>query len=223
MLGTSGFSGSGTELLQNPHFSNLVLIVCSIINATLHKNCRGIISWLVWVSIQSIPRPANTPFHTTGVADVSSSCPMQSEQDDHIPPPQTPVTSTPGVDGFIETRLQIISEEKIVSILMQSDSDALGPDELATMFPPLEGYELKVNEQQLPHILGAGGFGEVYLATECRLNRPVAIKILRAEFAADRHQVAQFFLEEASTSQLQHPGIPPVHAMGLWKGCPQLS
>jgi serine/threonine protein kinase len=53
--------------------------------------------------------------------------------------------------------------------------------------------------------IGTGGMGTVYRATHLGLERPVAVKIIRREFAADR-DVADRFLREARTmAKLRHP------------------
>jgi serine/threonine protein kinase len=53
--------------------------------------------------------------------------------------------------------------------------------------------------------IGTGGMGTVYLATHLGLERPVAVKIIKPEFAGDR-DVAERFLREARTmAKLRHP------------------
>lgn len=53
--------------------------------------------------------------------------------------------------------------------------------------------------------IGTGGMGTVYRATHLGLERPVAVKIIKQEFAADR-DVAERFLREARTmARLRHP------------------
>ena len=53
--------------------------------------------------------------------------------------------------------------------------------------------------------IGTGGMGTVYRATHLGLDRPVAVKIIKSEFAADR-DVADRFLREARTmAKLRHP------------------
>src|SRR5215213_5547280 len=53
--------------------------------------------------------------------------------------------------------------------------------------------------------IGTGGMGTVYLATHLDLERPVAVKIIRPEFAADA-DVSDRFLREARTmAKLRHP------------------
>ena len=55
--------------------------------------------------------------------------------------------------------------------------------------------------------LGAGGMGEVYRATDTRLSRDVAIKVLPEAFAADPDRLARFEREAKILASLNHPGI----------------
>jgi len=57
--------------------------------------------------------------------------------------------------------------------------------------------------------------GEVFLVTDQDLKRQVAMKILRSDTGQGREQRMYFVAEAQATSQLEHPGIPPVHDIGL--------
>ena len=62
--------------------------------------------------------------------------------------------------------------------------------------------------------LGAGGMGEVYLATDTRLDRRVALKILPQDFADDRRRMQRFALEAKVASTLNQPNIVTVFEFG---------
>ena len=62
--------------------------------------------------------------------------------------------------------------------------------------------------------IGTGGMGTVYLATHLGLERPVAVKIIRPEFAADA-DVSDRFLREARTmAKLRHPNAAMIFDAG---------
>lgn len=64
------------------------------------------------------------------------------------------------------------------------------------------------------HILekiGAGGMGEVYRATDSRLGRSVAVKILPEGIAADQMSTARFEREAQVLAALNHPNIATIH------------
>jgi serine/threonine protein kinase len=70
---------------------------------------------------------------------------------------------------------------------------------------------------QVLSALGAGGMGEVFLAHDTRLNRRVALKLLRAEdFDADR--LARFVQEARAASALTHPNVAVVYDIGECNG-----
>ncbi|HSF19224.1 MAG TPA: protein kinase [Vicinamibacteria bacterium] len=62
--------------------------------------------------------------------------------------------------------------------------------------------------------LGKGGMGEVYRATDTKLGRDVAIKVLPAAFTEDRERLARLEREAKLLASLNHPNIASVHAVG---------
>ncbi len=70
-----------------------------------------------------------------------------------------------------------------------------------------ERYELKEK-------IGAGGMADVYKAVDMRLNRPVAIKILKSEYSDDKNFITRFKNEAKSAAGLSHPNIVSVYDVG---------
>lgn len=61
--------------------------------------------------------------------------------------------------------------------------------------------------------LGAGGMGEVYRATDTRLGRDVALKVLPAQMAHDAERLGRFRREAKTLAQLDHPNIVTIHSV----------
>ncbi len=61
--------------------------------------------------------------------------------------------------------------------------------------------------------LGEGGMGEVYRATDSRLKREVAIKVLPAAFTEDKERLARFEREAQLLAQLHHPNIASIFGL----------
>lgn len=66
--------------------------------------------------------------------------------------------------------------------------------------------------------LGAGGMGEVYRASDTRLARSVAIKILPAAFSSDADRLQRFQQEARVLSSLNHPNILAIFDVGNQEG-----
>ncbi|MEU6770165.1 protein kinase [Streptomyces sp. NPDC046759] len=67
---------------------------------------------------------------------------------------------------------------------------------------------------RLEEVLGRGGMAEVWLAYDLLLFRPVAVKTLRPELAADAEHWARFRREVVSAALLGHPSVVAVYDAG---------
>src|SRR2546421_12729061 len=61
--------------------------------------------------------------------------------------------------------------------------------------------------------LGEGGMGAVYRATDTKLNRDVAVKVLPDSFAADPDRLARFTREAQVLASLNHPNIAAIYGV----------
>ncbi len=61
--------------------------------------------------------------------------------------------------------------------------------------------------------IGAGGMGEVYRATDTKLGRDVALKVLPPEMASDPERLERFQREAKALAALDHPGIVGVYSV----------
>jgi len=66
----------------------------------------------------------------------------------------------------------------------------------------------------LASVLGEGGMALVYEAHDTALDRQVAVKVLRTEYAADADLCSRFLYEARLLGQMDHPGVVPVFAAG---------
>jgi len=82
--------------------------------------------------------------------------------------------------------------------------------------PP--GAGSTVGRYRLLHLVGRGGMGEVYAAHDPKLDRKVAIKILRADTYADDVESARLLREAQSVARLSHPNLVTVYDVGTAGG-----
>ena len=61
--------------------------------------------------------------------------------------------------------------------------------------------------------LGEGGMGEVYRATDTKINRDVALKVLPDVFGADRERMARFSHETQVLASLNDPNTASIYGL----------
>ena len=71
---------------------------------------------------------------------------------------------------------------------------------------------------EITRLIGVGGMGEVYRATDTTLGRPVAVKVLPERLLSDPERVARFEREAKMLAALNHPNIATVHGFETGNG-----
>ncbi len=90
---------------------------------------------------------------------------------------------------------------------------------------PVEGADMAARLQralgsqyQVRHLLGRGGFAEVFAVYDTRLKRELAVKVLRPELVLSDVLLERFRREAEAVGALRHPGILPIYDVGEGEG-----
>jgi eukaryotic-like serine/threonine-protein kinase len=118
-----------------------------------------------------------------------------------------------------EDKILLAEVESLLSSLGSAESFMETPA-IAKVADVIEGRTKKLEtgkcfgHYEIIRQIGAGGMGEVYLAKDKKLDREVAVKILKAEFSQDESNLYRFIREAKAASSLNHPTILVIHEIG---------
>ena len=100
-----------------------------------------------------------------------------------------------GLNGFLDTPALVVAAPL-----------------LAEAYAPLKSGTT-VGPYQIVGLVARGGMGDVYRASDVRLGRDVAIKVLPRAFTADAGRLASFEREARMVASLNHPHIAAIHGV----------
>ena len=109
-------------------------------------------------------------------------------------------------DSFLEEPaiaqvVNLFEAETTLGFLANSDSS-----------PPRFEAGILLNERyEIERLLGRGGMGEVYLATDNRIHRNVALKVLHSDLVSSKEILQRFAVEAQAVSALNHPHIMTIY------------
>ncbi|PYT20892.1 MAG: hypothetical protein DMG58_33135 [Acidobacteria bacterium] len=93
-----------------------------------------------------------------------------------------------------------------------------GGDNIEEIMKPALAAGDNIAHYRIVSRLGQGGMGEVYLATDTRLDRSVALKVLPVVVAQDPGRMSRFEIEAKAASALNHPSVTQIYEIGEDKG-----
>lgn len=108
------------------------------------------------------------------------------------------------------------SGPKSTSKLPERADPALQPSNVRPALPDMTGKVL--GDFRVRRRIGGGGMGEVFLAEQLSLKRPVALKVLRREVAEDPVFCKRFEIEATAAARLAHSNIVQIYAVGEHEG-----
>jgi Tol biopolymer transport system component len=117
----------------------------------------------------------------------------------------------------LERRAQEFLEETAVEVAAASLPADESADETGGISPGSH-----VGPYRIDAPLGAGGMGRVYRATDTRLGRNVALKVLSPDLSLDEAALKRFQREARAASALNHSNICTLYDLGEFNGLPYL-
>ncbi|HEU5460108.1 MAG TPA: serine/threonine-protein kinase, partial [Pyrinomonadaceae bacterium] len=107
----------------------------------------------------------------------------------------------------------LLRSYEVAGSFMESPAVAQAADSLAGEEQKLTAGQ-RVKHYQIVNLIGEGGMGEVYLATDTILGRRVALKVLPPFVQNDPDRLRRFTQEARAASRLNHPNVCVVHEIG---------
>src|SRR5262249_52758369 len=89
-----------------------------------------------------------------------------------------------------------------------------------TFLRPPDGGPPQLGDYEVGEVLGKGGMGFVFIGKDRKLDRRVALKVMRPEIAAKANSRQRFLREARLVAALHHDNIVPIYHVGEQDGVP---
>src|SRR5712692_641014 len=127
-----------------------------------------------------------------------------------------------GGDGELQKEVEklLAAHEQAGSFMTVTSTRPSGPvEESVPASNAVDSFAGRVlSHYRIEARLGSGGMGIVYRATDLKLGRAVAIKLLSKQFATSEDAKARFLREARAASALDHPNIGAIYELGEQDG-----
>ena len=123
------------------------------------------------------------------------------------PRPERAVAEEPTLDPVATGESPLVSDDTHTGIDDGSTAASLQPGTRIGYF----------GDYELLKVLGEGGMGIVYKARQLSLNRPVALKMIKAARFPSADEVRRFQNESEAVARLDHPNIVPIFEVGQFE------
>ncbi len=129
-----------------------------------------------------------------------------------LAPEQRSIFLNEACNDDLELRAEV---ESLLSAYEKADDfiEVLASGVAASLLEEKRQHPAQVGQYKIEKLLGAGGMGEVYLATD-KMGRKVALKLLAARLIKDQQHVGRFLQEAQAVLALNHPNIVTVFDIG---------
>ncbi len=114
-----------------------------------------------------------------------------------------------------EVEALLVEHERVGSFLAEPALPTKVVAEALARPRVLEAGAVIDEKYRVEALLGRGGMGEVYRATQLSLQRTVALKVVRSDLAASAVMLSQFRREAHAIARLRHPNIVTIHEYGV--------